>query len=50
MPYLAANYLLKNYSFTIFNNLVEFYMGMMANDTSEKQVRDCLIFNYSISM
>jgi hypothetical protein len=40
MPYLAANYVLKNYCFSIFNNLVEFYMGMMANDMSERQVCD----------
>ena len=37
MPYLATNYVLKNYSFSIFNNLVEFYMGIMSNDTSERQ-------------
>lgn len=37
LPPLAVCYVLKNYSFSLFNNLVEFYMGMMSNDTSDRQ-------------
>ena len=39
MPPLAVCYALKNYSFSLFGNLAEFYMGLMSNDTSDRQVR-----------
>ncbi|RNA13430.1 peroxisomal acyl-coenzyme A oxidase 3, partial [Brachionus plicatilis] len=37
MPRLALCYVLKNYSFSLFNNLVEFYIGMFSGDDSERQ-------------
>lgn len=37
MPRLALCYILKNYSFTLFDNLVEFYIGMISGDDSERQ-------------
>lgn len=37
MPSLAVCLALKNYSFSIFMNLAEFYMGLMSNDMSERQ-------------
>lgn len=38
MPSLAVCLALKNYAFSIFMNLAEFYMGLMANDLSARQV------------
>lgn len=38
MPALAICYTMKIFSFSLFNNLVEFYMGLMSNDTSDRQV------------
>lgn len=37
MPRLALCFILKNYSFSLFNDLVEFYIGMMSGDNSERQ-------------
>lgn len=37
MPLLALCYVIRNYCVTLFNNLVEFYIGIMSNDTSDRQ-------------
>jgi hypothetical protein len=38
MPALAVCLVLKSYCFSLFMNLAEFYMGLMANDLSARQV------------
>ncbi len=39
MPALAVCLVLKSYCFSLFMNLAEFYMGLMANDLSARQVK-----------
>lgn len=41
IPYLAAAYALEHFTKSFFLNFVEFQMGQMMKDKSDRQVRNC---------